>query len=121
MPKADHCRQRKSSNKVKYSPLNFFSDGFMAKLREQFLQDHPEAFRDIVGHRPTGGGFKFGGIRMERLEIVEMRAVPLIEGVKIVAARTTLQGIVSGRLLFGVLRRIQGRRCRQLPARRIAG
>ncbi|MGB6577267.1 MAG: hypothetical protein WBF34_05045 [Streptosporangiaceae bacterium] len=51
----------------------------------------------------------------------DLRAVPLIEGVKIVAARTTLQGIVSGRLLFGVLRRIQGRRCRQLPARRIAG
>ena len=52
----------------------------MAKLREQFLQDHPEAFRDIVGHRPASGGFKFGGIRMERLEIVQMRAVPLIGG-----------------------------------------
>jgi hypothetical protein len=51
----------------------------------------------------------------------DLHAVPSIEGVKIVAPSTTLQGIVSGRLLFGVLRRIQGRRCRQLPARRIAG
>jgi hypothetical protein len=33
-----------------------------------------------VGHRPAGGGFKFGGIRMERLEIVQMRAVTLIGG-----------------------------------------
>jgi hypothetical protein len=47
-------------------------------LCEQFLQDHFEALGNIVRHRPTSGGFDLRTGWTQRLQIVEVRAIPLI-------------------------------------------
>lgn len=78
-------------------------------MREQFFQNHLEAFRDVVRHRPAGSGFKFGSARTKRLEIVQMRAVPLIcrrvkfEVNLVKSASQKREGLVEIRLIDRIL------------------